>query len=325
MKKTNIIFSIFSLCLLVFVTSQQAFAQVDPGFSLFRAYPQVINPAFNGAVENSELSLMHRNQWMEIAGAPKTVGVFGNFKAFKQKGTGFTLLYDQAGPVKSIYVSGDFAYHVKLNETWGFSGGIRAGVSNLSLDFAGLSLRDMSDPSFNQNFSTGIKANFGWGLRFAKKNDALYFGISQPRMIWNDYGMYEGTHKDVTMLYTILGGKYDVNEAISLNPSALIRLGADVPNSWEVNVTATMNKLVEFGLGYRSMNSYSANLGVNFNPKIYLGYLYEMPTTEINQVSNQTHEIVLKYRLVKDNNPTYYKKKKSIGDILNIKKIFKKR
>lgn len=325
MKKTHLKFSLLSLCLLVIVTSQQAFAQIDPGFSLYRAYPQVINPAYNGAVENSEFTLMHRNQWMEIAGAPKTIGVMGNFKAIKQKGAGFTLLYDQAGPVKSIYASGDFAYHVKLNEEWGFSGGIRAGVSNMSLDFAGLSLKDMSDPSFNQNFSTGIKANFGWGLRFAKKNDALYFGVSQPRMIWNDFGIYEGTHKDVTMLYTTVGANYPVNEAISLNPSALIRLGADVPNSWEVNVTATMNKLVEFGLGYRSMNSYSANLGVNFNSKIYLGYLYEMPTTEMTQVSNQTHEIVLKYRLVKDDSPTYYKRKKSFGEIFDLKKLFKKR
>lgn len=325
MKKKHIKFSFLSLLLLVSVTSQQAYAQIDPGFSLYRAYPQVINPAFNGAVENTELTLTHRNQWMEIAGAPKTIGVFGNFKAIKQKGAGFTLLYDQAGPVKAIYTSGDFAYHVKLNEEWGFSGGIRAGISNLSLDFAGLSLKDMTDPSFNQNFSTGIKANFGWGLRFAKKNDALYFGVSQPRMIWNDYGIYEGTHKDVTMLYTVIGGNYPMNEVITLNPSALIRLGTDVPNSWEVNVTATMNKLVEFGLGYRSMNSFSANLGVNFNQKIYLGYLYEMPTTAINQVTNQTHEIVLKYRIVKDNRPTYYNKKKSIGEIFNLKKYFKRR
>jgi type IX secretion system PorP/SprF family membrane protein len=193
------------------------------------------------------------------------------------------------------------------------------------LDFTGLSLKDATDPSFNQNFSTGINPNLGWGLRFAKKNDAIYVGISQPRMIWNNFGIYEGAHKDVTMLYTMVGGNYKINDLISINPNALIRLAADLPNSWEVNVTANLMQLVDFGVGYRSMNSFSTNLGVNFNSKIYLGYLYEMPTTEMSQVSNQTHEIVLRYRLIKDNSPQFYKRKKSFKEIIDVRKYFKRR
>lgn len=325
MKKTNTTFRLGCLLVLICILQVKTFAQIDPGFSLYRVYPQVINPGYTGAVENTELLLSHRNQWMEIAGSPKSIGVMGNFKTIKQKGFGFTVLYDQAGPVKSTYLSGDFSYHLKLNEQWKFSGGIRGGLSNTSLDFAGLSLKDIADPSFNQNYSTGINPNVGWGLRFSKKNDEIYVGISQPRMIWNNYGIYEGAYKDVTMLYAMVGGNYKVNDLISLNPNALIRLAADLPNSWEVNVTANLMKLVDFGVGYRSLNSFSTNLGVNFNQKIYLGYLYEIPTTEISQVSNQTHEIVLRYRLIKENLPQYYKKKKSFKEMIDVRKYFKRK
>lgn len=90
-------------------------------------------------------------------------------------------------------------------------------------------------------------------------------------------------------------------------------------------MTANLMKLVDFGVGYRSLNSFSTNLGVNFNQKIYLGYLYEIPTTEISQVSNQTHEIVLRYRLIKDNLPQYYKKKKSFKEMIDVRKYFKRK
>jgi hypothetical protein len=123
----------------------------------------------------------------------------------------------------------------------------------------------------------------------------------------------------------MVGGNYKINDLISINPNALIRLAADLPNSWEVNVTANLMQLVDFGVGYRSMNSFSTNLGVNFNSKIYLGYLYEMPTTEMSQVSNQTHEIVLRYRLIKDNSPQFYKRKKSFKEIIDVRKYFKRR
>jgi hypothetical protein len=46
-------------CLLLL--TGQIKAQTDPVFSLFRLYPQVINPTFVGASDKNEIILVNRN------------------------------------------------------------------------------------------------------------------------------------------------------------------------------------------------------------------------------------------------------------------------
>ena len=64
-------------CLLLL--AGQIKAQTDPVFSLFRLYPQVINPTFVGASDKNEIILVNRNQWTSMPGTPVTTALMGNF------------------------------------------------------------------------------------------------------------------------------------------------------------------------------------------------------------------------------------------------------
>jgi type IX secretion system PorP/SprF family membrane protein len=276
--------------------STSSFAQVESMYSSYRLNPQILSPTHVGSDSVSDITVINRQQWVGIEGAPMTYAISGDFKFKQQSGIGFNAMYDQAGPVKVTAISGDYAYHIKLNEAWRFSGGIRAGFSNLSLDFAGLALVHDGDALFSGSRSTGLSFNTGWGLKI-NKGDGFFVSLSQPRLFKYDLG--SGSYKDVAYFYTMVGTKLAVSENVVLYPSALFRTAKDVPLSWDANVYAQLNKRFDVGLNYRHQDSWGVRLGLQATKKIYVGYVYEMPTSAMSKMSVQSHEIALRYSLTK--------------------------
>ena len=275
----------------------QGFAQIESMSSLYRMNPQTINPAHAGSTEHSDVTVLNRQQWLGMEGAPVTYVFSGNFKFKGQSGIGANAMFDQAGPMKITSISGDYAYHTKLSESWAFSGGIRAGVTNLSLDFTGLALTNDGDVMFAGNRSTGLMFNTGWGVK-VNKGDGFFVSISQPRVFKYDLEG-AGAFKDVPYFFGMVGTKYKINENVSIYPSALFRMAKDVPLSWDANVMLNLKGKLDAGLSYRNGDSWGIRLGVQATEKIYLGYVFEMPTSQLSKVGVQTHEIALRYRLSK--------------------------
>jgi type IX secretion system PorP/SprF family membrane protein len=294
-KWTKGLMTLVSLVVLNLI-STDSFGQVESMYSSYRLNPQILSPTHVGSDSVSDITVINRQQWVGIEGAPVTYAISGDFKFKQQSGLGFNAMYDQAGPVKVTAISGDYAYHIKLNEAWRFSGGIRAGFSNLSLDFSGLALVHDGDALFAGSRSTGLSFNTGWGLKI-NKGDGFFVSVSQPRLFKYDLG--SGSYKDVAYFYTMVGTKLPISEHVVLYPSALIRTAKDVPLSWDANVYAQLNKRFDVGLNYRHQDSWGVRLGLQATKKIYVGYVYEMPTSAMSKMSVQSHEIALRYSLTK--------------------------
>ena len=285
--------------LLWVLIAQGVQAQIEPMYNMYRFNPQVITPVQAGSTDSSEIIVMHRQQWLGIEGLPKTYFLNGNFKWGKQRGLGFNAMFDQAGPVKITMLSGDFAYHTRLSEDWNLSGGIRLGVANVALDFSGVRLVHDGDALFAGDRSTGMKMNLGWGVRVSKSN-GFFASFSMPRIIKYDFGDKSGAYKDVAYLYAMLGNKIQISEKVTLYPSVLARMAGNVPLSWDANVMANLRGSLDVGLNYRHQESWGIRLGVQATKRTYIGYVYEMPTTAISKVSNQTHELALRFFILKD-------------------------
>ncbi len=69
--------------------------------------------------------------------------------------------------------------------------------------------------------------------------------------------------------------------------------------SWDVNVMSLFGSAFEEGLSYRHKDSYGARLGIQASPKIYLGYIYEMPISSLSKVTMQSHEIAIRLTVFK--------------------------
>ncbi|MHA8067396.1 PorP/SprF family type IX secretion system membrane protein [Aquirufa sp. ROCK2-A2] len=269
-------------------------AQIEPMYNMYRFNPQVISPTHAGSTDSSEIIIMNRQQWTNIEGMPKTYFLNGNFKWHQQSGLGFNAMFDQAGPVKIALLSGDYAYHARLGENWNLSGGIRLGLANVSLDFSGIRLVHDSDDLFLGEQSTGLKLNVGWGVKIAKKN-GFFASLSMPRIIKYNFGDQSGGYKDVAYVYTMIGNKISLNEKLTLYPSFLARIASSVPLSWDANLLLNIKGNLDVGLNYRYQDSWGLRLGVQATKRIYIGYVYEMPTSVISKVSNPTHELALRF------------------------------
>jgi type IX secretion system PorP/SprF family membrane protein len=288
------------ILILFLLVGLRSFAQIETMYSMYRINPIISSPAFAGTLETgnkAEIVVMDRQQWIGIQGAPRTFALTANMVYKPRIGLGFLVLADQAGPLRVSTVAADGAYQVRLNDTWNMNGGIRLGLSSVYLDYDGIQVVDPNDPILASNKSSGLKTNLGWGLRFAHK-DGHFVSVSQPRVLSYDFGGFSGAYKDVTYLYVNAGTRVRLNEQLTLTPSFMARMAQDVPLSWDLNGMVSWKDKFDAGLTYRHTDSFGMRFGVQANPKIYLGYIYEMPISGLSKVSNQTHEIAIRLSIL---------------------------
>lgn len=286
-----------ALASLVFLANTSMYGQVETMYSLYRFNPQVLSPSYAGSTENSEITVMNRQQWVGIEGAPKTLGLTANLKWGEKKGLGFNVLSDQLGPISSTIISGDFAYHTNLNNLWRFSGGIRAGLFNMSIKNSAVRIVNQNDNAFMNDWTTGFQPNLGWGLRF-DKGDKFFVSLSQPRILKYDFGSQNTAYKDVPYFYSMIGTRAKLSDQVILYPSMMFRMAKDVPLSWDINLTARLMEKLDAGLSYRNQEGYGFRIGLQATKKIYVGYVYETP---ISKSLNASHELVLRFSILPKN------------------------
>ncbi|MBZ1325686.1 PorP/SprF family type IX secretion system membrane protein [Aquirufa aurantiipilula] len=288
------------VAMLLGVFTHESKGQIETMYSLYRFNPQIITPAHVGSSDVSDITVINRRQWTGFEGSPTTFAASLNSKWGENKGLGVVALMDQAGPIKTTAISADFAYHVPLSDKWTMSGGIRGGFSNLTIQWSAIRLTHGGDDNFQEDISSGLKFNTGWGLRFSK-GDGLFLSLSQPRVLKYDFGAASGGYKDVDYLYTMVGTKVRLGSQITLYPSALVRIATDVPLSYDLNVNSHIHDKFDLGFSYRKGDSYGIRLGFQATKNLYAGYVYELPISAISKVTTQTHEIALRFTFNKKN------------------------
>lgn len=110
-------------------------AQNLPSFRQFYFSPFLFNPAFTGLDGYTEISLIHRQQWINITDAPVSSGFNLQFPTSSRVSLGFNVQTQEAVALRSTTVKGTFAYRVPISTNQLFSFGISAGVGFNSLDF----------------------------------------------------------------------------------------------------------------------------------------------------------------------------------------------
>lgn len=286
--------------MLVSICSYESKGQIETMYSLYRFNPQIVTPAHAGSTEVSDITVINRRQWAGFEGAPTTFAASLNQKWGVNKGIGVLALVDQAGPIKTTTVSADFAYHVSLNEKWTMSGGIRGGFANMTIQWSSIRLTHGGDDNFQEDISSGLKFNTGWGVRFSK-GDGLFISVSQPRVLKYDFGAKSGAYKDVDYFYSMLGTKVRIGSQVTLYPSALFRIATDVPLSYDVNINSRIRERFDLGVSYRKSDSYGFRIGFQATKNLYAGYVYELPISAISKITTQTHEIGLRFTFNKKN------------------------
>ena len=138
-------------------------AQQDAQFTHYAFNTLAVNPGYAGSRDALTITGLHRSQWVGFDGAPTTQTLTLHAPILNDKlGLGLSVLNDNIGPSNTTSLYADVAYRLPITEkgtlAFGLKGGINIGKSDLD------NLANGADAAFDENFSTGVLPNFGFGL-----------------------------------------------------------------------------------------------------------------------------------------------------------------
>lgn len=285
-------------------------AQMDPSYRQYQFNALILNPAQAGSNGYSDISVLGTQFWIGMPGAPRTATISGNFQVDEKFGIGATVVADENGPVHSTNLGLSGAYHLRISENWKFSAGLKLSAVNYNVVTSDLQTTQINDPDMQENLTTGLSFNAGFGFLVYSKN--LFFGFSKPRVAEMRFNRMDMSNfVDKKSGYTAyVGADFAINKAIDFRPSVMTLFGTGGPLSLDANAIFTFNKLVDFGISYHLKGGIGAILGLNIKDKMYIGYAYSYPLSKLNTVTVQSHELGLRLKFGKiaknTSNPRFF-------------------
>jgi type IX secretion system PorP/SprF family membrane protein len=284
---------IFALML----TSYASFAQQDAQYTQYMYNTININPAYAGSRGVMSVFGLHRTQWVGLDGAPTTNTFSFNTPINNSNlGVGFSLVNDRIGPTSDNTISADISYTIPMNEVYKLSFGVKASGNIFNLDTDKLDPAQANDPNL-QNFNNEFSPNFGAGVYL--HSDKLYLGLSVPNFLqdakYNDNDV--AVFQERMNFYFIGGYVFDVSPSIKFKPAVLTKMVAGSP--LQVDASANFLFFDKFMLGgaYRWDAAVSVLAGFQVTDGLFIGYSYDMETTNLRRYNSGSHEVFLRFEL----------------------------
>lgn len=281
-------------------TALVSFAQQDAQFTQYMYNTININPAYAGSRGVLSVFGLHRTQWVGLDGAPVTNAVSVNTPFNNSRlGLGVSIINDKIGPTHENTISADLSYTVPKSEKVKFSFGIKATANLFDLDVTRLNPVD-NDPSLH-DYKNKFSPNIGAGVYL--HSDKAYVGISIPNFI--ESNRYDDNavaiFKEKINYYLIAGYILDLNSAIKFKPALLTKMVKGAPLQVDVSGNFMFNNKFVLGVAYRWSAAVTAMAGFQISDAMYIGYGYDLETTQLNNYNSGSHEIFLRYELFKKN------------------------
>ncbi|RZM26332.1 MAG: type IX secretion system membrane protein PorP/SprF [Pedobacter sp.] len=309
----------------------KADAQQRPHYTQYIFNNYLLNPALSGMENYTDVKLGYRKQWTGIDDAPKTSFVTANWSlggeylwrnalSLPEKGedpmsrnymqnytaspahhgVGAVVVMDDVGPLSRIDASLTYAYHMQLGQRLNLSVGVAAGMSRIGLDVNALDFGPIEDPAVRNTIVSQIKPDLGIGLWLYGSSFFAGASIQQilpQKLVFTGVPTEFSTGKEIPHFFVTTGYRFFIAEDIAATPSVMVKHASPAPMSLDANLKISFKDRFWLGGSYRKNDSYSGMVGVNINKLVNLTYAYDFVTSQLNTVSNGSHEIVLGLQL----------------------------
>ncbi|WP_309612636.1 type IX secretion system membrane protein PorP/SprF [Flavobacterium sp.] len=284
---------IFALML----TCYTGLAQQDAQYTQYMYNTININPAYAGSRGVMSIFGLHRTQWVGLDGAPTTNAFSINTPINNSNlGVGLSLVNDKIGPTNDNTISADVSYTISMNEDYKLSFGIKASGNIFNLDTDKLTPAQANDPNL-QNFSNEFSPNFGAGVYL--HSDKLYLGLSVPNFLqdskYNDNDV--AVFQERMNFYFIGGYVFDLGPSIKFKPAVLTKVVTGAPLQVDASANFLFFDKLMLGGAYRWDAAVSALAGFQVTDGLFIGYSYDMETTQLRRYNSGSHEVFLRFEL----------------------------
>lgn len=286
--------------LLLFLLTVSLSAQQDTNNSFYRYNMNLINPAFAGANNETNVAVNIRSQWSGIEGAPETQSFIFDKPVGSNVGLGLSIINDKTFIENQTFIAVDFSYRLKISESSDLYFGLKGGFNSYDANTDGLLTYGLQqDPSL-MNISGQFNPNIGAGLYLRHEN--YFISLSIPKILTpdrleqNDDLVRLGMDKS----HMYLSGGFNIllSENLILKPTTLLRYVASAPFSVDLTTLLEINNAFEIGGSYRLDESFAVLSVFQIQNWIEIGYAYEMPINQdIKGFEKGSHEIMFNLKL----------------------------
>lgn len=303
---------VYLLILVAGLVSASVFGQQDPQFTQFMYDRLSVNPGAAGSQDAICATLLGRQQWSGFTGQPNTglLNISAPIESIRS-GVGVSVYLDEIGPQTTTSARLSYAYHLKLGGGTKLGLGVSLGVISSGLNYkwkaynyddnGGLStgglqtgINDPGIPVGNKS-ATAFDASFGAYLY----NPKYYVGASVVHL--NEGDLSDMNIQVARHLYFMAGYNFDLTPKLVLTPHVLAKTDL-ASTQLDVNATVMYANTFWFGVSYRLEDAVAPMAGYNYefpggNSALRIGYSYDFTTSELNNYSSGSHELMVSYCL----------------------------
>jgi type IX secretion system PorP/SprF family membrane protein len=294
------------------------FAQQDMQYTQYLFNYLVVNPAYAGYKETTNLQAFSRMQWVGVNGAPNVYSISADGVAAAGNTVGWAtqLVNEQAGAHSLVSLFGTYAYRLRLNQRDDrLSLGLSAGVTQWQLNRSKLYDPDViishehyTRPEWRPDFRIGAYYNTPF----------FYAGVSVTNLFANFSGDVKIPH-----FYMSAGGFIPLNNT-GLKPSFIYRNDFKGPGNIDVSLLALLLKQLWVGVTYRTgiyigqdkenykqvqtTNALAFMMELFVIKNVQIGYSYDLSVMGIGWPGS--HELSFSYTIprkkIRQSTPRYF-------------------
>jgi type IX secretion system PorP/SprF family membrane protein len=291
----------------------QLHAQQDMIMTHFMYNKMGVNPGATGIEEGICATLIYRNQWDKVNGAPNSV-VFNaeaNLDRYFNSGLGINFYHDAIGFGRQNNLMLKYSYHLGIANAGVLGMGLGIGFTNLAMAPNWVTPDgNPNDPYLPTKYS-GINIDLDFGLYWKGRQD-YYVGISSTHLSESDIKNKASNLMsfDTKRHYYIMGGKrfnelFGRSREFDLDLNAIVQTDF-VKMSFAVAARVFWKDMIYAGLMYRFSDAVGIMAGVRLDghnvpglakmPGYFsIGYSYDITTNKLSSFSRGSHEAMLKY------------------------------
>lgn len=281
----------FLLVLTLCALSLDLSSQQLPNYTQYLYNMQVINPAFAGYRSDLSISVLSRDQWVGVPGAPTTRTFALNARTSRGLALGTTVIQDEIGLSKITNANLDASYTIITSRYSRLALGLKGGITFFNNNLSNAITPDNDVYASN----SGRYFNIGFGALFYNRN--FYLGLSIPYLLESPQFYIQNNFNNNSIaehqnIFLSTGYLYEISEDFMFKPSTMVRYTTLSPISIDVNANVLYKEFLEAGLSYRFNNSISGLFTLIINKKFRVGYAYDYKiNTAIGNFN--THEFIL--------------------------------
>lgn len=273
-------------------------------FSQYYFNDYVLNPAVAGSRDHFEVRSNQRMQWVGITDAPRTftLSAHGPLKN-KNMGVGGYIYTDIVGPTRRIGFQGSYAYHLQLSDDLRLSLSLSGGLQQFAVDGSKITTKQEGDVAISSGVQSALLPDAKFGFHLYGEN--FFFGASAPQLLQNQLRFFDGYDEPISRLedhyFAIAGYRFDITDDFSIEPAFMAKYVSPVPPQFDIMTRIIYKDQIWIGASFRTEDAFSAMLGFTYKDYLLFGYSFDFTTSNIQNHSSGTHEVVLGVNFIQAN------------------------